>query len=232
MAKGALLRGDTVVKPSLVRRGDSPPEIPGDRERKTVQNKESAELVLACCEDAVESSLPDQPILRLRSGFERLPTVRDGEVYVVDGSAYFSRPGPQNIDSLVIFGKVLHPKRFEALRGSVPIVVAYASGDSSSISASRLSLQAISNVSRCSSVSSTPYIMCEVAAAVLAAFRASIHTPTSSLDHPTRLGESCTRCGKRPPFSSRHMVVRLRPVSSLICFALRIESGMARPRSL
>ena len=64
-----------------------------------------------------------------------------------------------------------------------------------------------------------------------AAFRDSIHTPTSSLDQPTRLRESCTRCGKHPLLSSRHMVVRLRPVSSLTCLALSIASGMARARS-
>jgi iron complex transport system substrate-binding protein len=36
--------------------------------------------------------------------------VRDGAVYVVDGSAYFSRPGPRVVDSLEILAGILHPE--------------------------------------------------------------------------------------------------------------------------
>jgi iron complex transport system substrate-binding protein len=35
--------------------------------------------------------------------------VRDERVYVVDGSAYFSRPGPRLVDSLEILAHALHP---------------------------------------------------------------------------------------------------------------------------
>jgi len=38
-------------------------------------------------------------------------------VYVVDGSAYFSRPGPRIVDSLEILAEILHPERF---RGRFP----------------------------------------------------------------------------------------------------------------
>jgi iron complex transport system substrate-binding protein len=38
-----------------------------------------------------------------------LPCVRDDRVYVVDGSAYFSRPGPRLVDSLQILAGALHP---------------------------------------------------------------------------------------------------------------------------
>jgi iron complex transport system substrate-binding protein len=72
-------------------------------------------LVLACCGYSVERTLADLPILRLRPGFEELPAVRDGEVYVVDGSAYFSRPGPRIVDSLEILAEILHPERFRGL---------------------------------------------------------------------------------------------------------------------
>ena len=39
-----------------------------------------------------------------------LPAVRSGQVYVADGSHYFSRPGPRLVDSLEILAHALHPE--------------------------------------------------------------------------------------------------------------------------
>jgi iron complex transport system substrate-binding protein len=74
-------------------------------------------LVIACCGYSVERTLEDLPILRSRAGFDELPAARSGEIYVVDGSAYFSRPGPRIVDSLEILARILHPERF---RGRFP----------------------------------------------------------------------------------------------------------------
>jgi iron complex transport system substrate-binding protein len=74
-------------------------------------------VVVACCGYPVERTLKDLAILRSRDGFDELPAARRGEVYVVDGSAYFSRPGPRIVDSLEILAEVLHPERF---RGRFP----------------------------------------------------------------------------------------------------------------
>jgi iron complex transport system substrate-binding protein len=38
-----------------------------------------------------------------------LRAVRSGQVYVVDGSAYFNRPGPRLIDGVEILARILHP---------------------------------------------------------------------------------------------------------------------------
>jgi iron complex transport system substrate-binding protein len=74
-------------------------------------------LVLACCGYCVVRTVADLPILRSYPGFEGVPAARRGEVYVVDGSAYFSRPGPRMADSLEILAEILHPERF---RGRFP----------------------------------------------------------------------------------------------------------------
>jgi iron complex transport system substrate-binding protein len=74
-------------------------------------------LVIACCGYSVERSLEDLPILRSRPGFASLPAAQRGEVYVVDGSAYLSRPGPRIVDSLEILAEILHPELF---RGRYP----------------------------------------------------------------------------------------------------------------
>jgi iron complex transport system substrate-binding protein len=64
-------------------------------------------LVVACCGYGVERTLEDLPLLRAYPGWSGLPAVRAGEVYVVDGSAYFSRPGPRIVDSLELLGRIL-----------------------------------------------------------------------------------------------------------------------------
>jgi iron complex transport system substrate-binding protein len=66
-------------------------------------------LVIACCGFDVDRTLRDLPILTAQPGWPELPCVREDRVYVVDGSAYFSRPGPRLVDSLEILADVLHP---------------------------------------------------------------------------------------------------------------------------
>jgi len=69
-------------------------------------------LVLACCGFDVARTLADVPLLRARPGWHALPAVRAGRVYAVDGSAYFSRPGPRIVDSLELLAEILHPELF------------------------------------------------------------------------------------------------------------------------
>jgi len=67
-------------------------------------------MVIACCGFDVERTLQDIAILRSYPGWRSLRCVRSGRVYVVDGSAYFSRPGPRLVDSLEILANALHPQ--------------------------------------------------------------------------------------------------------------------------
>lgn len=73
-------------------------------------------LVLSCCGNSVAQTLRELPGLTTRSGWDDLPAVRNDRVYVVDGSAYFSRPGPRIVDSLEILAGILHPNRFPEWR--------------------------------------------------------------------------------------------------------------------
>ena len=61
-------------------------------------------LLIACCGFDVARTRRDLPILARQPGFEALTAVRTGRVYVTDGNAYFSRPGPRLVDSLEILG--------------------------------------------------------------------------------------------------------------------------------
>jgi iron complex transport system substrate-binding protein len=66
-------------------------------------------VLIACCGFSVARTLDDLPSLRAVPGWQDVPAVRSGRVYVVDGSHYFSRPGPRLIDSLEILAHALHP---------------------------------------------------------------------------------------------------------------------------
>ncbi len=66
-------------------------------------------ILIACCGFTTERTLLDLPPLKTRSGWADLPAVRTGRVYVMDGNAYFSRPGPRLVDSLEIVAHALHP---------------------------------------------------------------------------------------------------------------------------
>jgi iron complex transport system substrate-binding protein len=74
-------------------------------------------IVLTCCGHRPQRTLADVPILRQYPSWESLPAVQSGRVFAVDGSAYFSRPGPRVVDSLEILAEILHPDLF---RGCYP----------------------------------------------------------------------------------------------------------------
>lgn len=65
-------------------------------------------IVVACCGCGVDRTLRDD-LLRRLPAWQQLDAVRSEQVYVVDGSHYFSRPGPRLVDSLDILAHTLHP---------------------------------------------------------------------------------------------------------------------------
>ncbi len=71
-----------------------------------------AVLVLAPCGLTLDRAFAELAGLETRPGWHELRAVRNGRVFVCDGSAYFNRPGPRLIDTLHILGKILHPDRF------------------------------------------------------------------------------------------------------------------------
>jgi iron complex transport system substrate-binding protein len=67
-------------------------------------------LFIACCGFTAERAMADLPILKNQPGWDRLKAVRNHQIHVTDGSAYFNRPGPRLVDSLQILAKALHPE--------------------------------------------------------------------------------------------------------------------------
>src|SRR5262249_32945896 len=79
---------------------------------RTLQWREVVEwqpqvLVIACCGFDVPRTMKDLPVLRSYPDWPELPCVREDRVYVLNGSDYFSRPGPLLVGRLVSLAHVL-----------------------------------------------------------------------------------------------------------------------------
>jgi len=75
-------------------------------------------IVLALCGYDVDLARRDFELLRRFPGFDSLPAARAEEIYLVDASAYFARPGPRIVDSLELLAGILHPEEFSEFTGS------------------------------------------------------------------------------------------------------------------
>jgi iron complex transport system substrate-binding protein len=84
--------------------------------RNVVEAKPDALLLMPCGFDLRRTAREATPLRRLE-GWNDLPAVRSGNVFALNGNAYFSRPGPRLIDGLEILARVLHPGDFS---GEVP----------------------------------------------------------------------------------------------------------------
>ncbi|MDC0000096.1 ABC transporter substrate-binding protein [Porticoccaceae bacterium] len=88
----------------------------GDK-RQPSQRREWHELIdaapdiifIALCGFNVERSLQDVEAFLKTEGFIELHRRTGTQVYLVDGNAYFSRPGPRLVDALEIMANALHP---------------------------------------------------------------------------------------------------------------------------
>ena len=80
-------------------------------------------IVLALCGYDIDRAQRDYKLLRRFPGFGSIPAADSGQVYVVNASAYFARPGPRIVDSLENLAGILHP-------GGFPEFVSRGLGDS------------------------------------------------------------------------------------------------------
>ena len=69
-------------------------------------------ILLAPCGFYIRDTLRALETARLPEGWHDLPAVRAGEVWAVDATSYFSRPGPRVVDGAEILSRVLHPEVF------------------------------------------------------------------------------------------------------------------------
>ena len=84
-------------------------------------------LIAAPCGYTAAQAREEYRSIDFPVGWQDIPAVRNGRVYALDASSYFSRPGPRLVIGLEILAKLLHPAievSREAEAASIPIAVA------------------------------------------------------------------------------------------------------------
>lgn len=84
---------------------------PGEPSTKTsweaVLEYQPEVIVLMPCGFDLARTLEETPVVQAYPGWKDLPAVRDGQVWAVNGSAYYSRPGPRLVDGVEILAYIL-----------------------------------------------------------------------------------------------------------------------------
>ena len=77
--------------------------------RQVIEARPEVILLMPCGFD-VRRTVKEATPLRDLPGWQQLPAVRSGNVYAMNGSAYFSRPGPRLVNGLEILARIIHPE--------------------------------------------------------------------------------------------------------------------------
>jgi iron complex transport system substrate-binding protein len=80
---------------------------------REVARSEPEVVVALPCGFGLERSTQELDRAHLPPEWRELAAVREGRVFVVDGSSYFNRPGPRLVDGVEILAAILHPEAFE-----------------------------------------------------------------------------------------------------------------------
>jgi iron complex transport system substrate-binding protein len=68
-------------------------------------------IMLMPCGFDVRRTVKESTPLRSLNGWNDLPAVKAGNVYALNGNAYFSRPGPRLVNGLEILARIIHPEQ-------------------------------------------------------------------------------------------------------------------------
>jgi len=68
-------------------------------------------LLLIPCGFDTRRAIKESTPLRTLDGWNELPAVKTGNVYALNGNAYFSRPGPRLVNGLEILARIIHPEK-------------------------------------------------------------------------------------------------------------------------
>ena len=79
-------------------------------------------LVLMPCGFDMARTMREARILPELPGWNELPAVRNGRVWMVDANSYFSRPAPRLVDGVKILARILHPEVFTGAPGTTDAI--------------------------------------------------------------------------------------------------------------
>ncbi|CAN5532760.1 cobalamin-binding protein [soil metagenome] len=104
--------------PEMVRRAGGWELLGSEGERSVetswdrVRQVDPEQVILALCGYDAARAAQELAAARLPAWFDELPAVVDGELFAVDGSGLFSRPGPRVIDGIALLAELFDPEGF------------------------------------------------------------------------------------------------------------------------
>ena len=82
--------------------------------QQVVESQPEIIMLMPCGFDLTRAT-QDLPLLLGLEGWDSLPAVRNGDVFVIDADAYTSRLGPRLVAGLEIMAEIIHPELFSGL---------------------------------------------------------------------------------------------------------------------
>ena len=70
-------------------------------------------IVIMPCGFDLERTEQESQVLKQHPEWNSLQAVKNDQVFIVDGNAYFNRPGPRLVDSAEILAEIFHPQLFD-----------------------------------------------------------------------------------------------------------------------
>jgi iron complex transport system substrate-binding protein len=70
-------------------------------------------IVIMPCGFDLERTELESIGLKSHPDWSKLKAVKNGKVFLVDGNAYFNRPGPRLVESTEILAEIIHPQLFD-----------------------------------------------------------------------------------------------------------------------
>ena len=74
-------------------------------------------LILMPCGFNLDRTIQDSESIRHYNGWQKLRAIQNRQVFAVNGTAYFNRPGPRIVDGMAILAEIMHP---DSVQGMAP----------------------------------------------------------------------------------------------------------------
>ena len=79
--------------------------------KQLIQTDPDIIIIMPCGFD-LDRTKNESKILTKNENWSNLKAVKNKQVFITDGNAYFNRPSPRLVDSLEILAEILHPNLF------------------------------------------------------------------------------------------------------------------------
>ena len=99
-------------EPLVTKPGEHAPTL----DRATLALLDPDVVVVKPCGFSLARTLEELPALRETLPWEEWRAVRNGQIFIADGNAYFNRPGPRIVESLEVLAACTHPLAFPEFR--------------------------------------------------------------------------------------------------------------------